>query len=220
MENIMSPLFLSLRVGLLSTIIVFVLATSLTHFLNDKTFKGKILLESILLLPLVLPPTVIGFGLIILFGKNGPFGIILEKTFDMSVFFSWIGAVIASVIVSFPLMYQSAKAAFKKVDLRMIQVAQTMGIPNWKIFWTITFPLALPGITSGTVLAFARGIGEFGATLMIAGYIPGKTDTIPLAIYFAVEGGNMKLALTLVAIILIVGLLAITWLNYWGERNH
>lgn len=216
----MSPLFLSLRVGLLSTVIVFVIATSLTHFLNDKTFKGKILLESLLLLPLVLPPTVIGFGLIILFGKNGPFGILLEKALGVSVFFSWIGAVIASVIVSFPLMYQSAKAAFKKVDLRMIQVAQTMGISNWKIFWTITFPLALPGITSGTVLAFARGIGEFGATLMIAGYIPGKTDTIPLAIYFAVEGGNMKLALTLVGIILIVGLSAITWLNYWGERNH
>ncbi len=216
----MSPLLLSLRVGLLSTTIVFVLAVFLSHFLKDRRFKGKLLLESILLLPLVLPPTVVGFGLIMMFGKNGPLGILLENVFGVSVFFSWIGAVIASVVVSFPLMYQSAKAAFKKVDLRMIQVAQTMGITNWRIFWTITFPLALPGITSGTVLAFARGIGEFGATLMIAGYIPDKTDTIPLAIYFAVEGGNMKLAMTFVIIIMIVGLSAISWLNYLGERKH
>ncbi len=219
METDLSPLFLSVKVAIISTTIVLLTGTSLAHSLGTKRFFGKSVLESILLLPLVLPPTVIGFGLIVLFGSNGPLGILLEKMFGIRVFFSWIGAVIASVIVSFPLLYQSAKAAFDKVEVKWQDVARTMGASEWRVFWTITIPLAWPGILAGTILAFARGLGEFGATLMIAGYIPGKTDTIPLVIYFAVEAGQMEKAAFWVLIIVSLGLTTITWLNIWGQKN-
>lgn len=214
-----SPLFLSLKVAFLATIIVCITAVSAAYWFSNKHFKGKIFVEALLLLPLVLPPTVIGFGLLILFGKHGPLGIVLEKWFGIRVVFSWVGAVIASVVVSFPLMYQSARAAFGKVNPKMIRVAETLGITHWRIFWKIILPLAWPGIQAGLILTFARGLGEFGATLMIAGYIPGKTDTLPLAIYFAVEGGDMNYALLLVIIIVLLGLSAITWLNFMGTKH-
>lgn len=219
METDLSPLFLSVKVAIISTTIVLLTGTLLAHSLGTKRFFGKSVLESILLLPLVLPPTVIGFGLIVLFGSNGPLGILLEKMFGIRVFFSWIGAVIASVIVSFPLLYQSAKAAFDKVEVKWQDVARTMGASEWRVFWTITIPLAWPGILAGTILAFARGLGEFGATLMIAGYIPGKTDTIPLVIYFAVEAGQMEKAAFWVLIIVSLGLTTITSLNILGQKN-
>ena len=142
-----------------------------------------------------------------------------KRCSELECFFSWIGAVIASVIVSFPLLYQSAKAAFDKVEVKWQDVARTMGASEWRVFWTITIPLAWPGILAGTILAFARGLGEFGATLMIAGYIPGKTDTIPLVIYFAVEAGQMEKAAFWVLIIVSLGLTTITWLNIWGQKN-
>ncbi|AQQ51931.1 molybdate ABC transporter permease subunit [Planococcus lenghuensis] len=215
----LSPLALSLRVAIISTIAVFIIGVMLARLMNRHEFFGKSAVEALILLPLVLPPTVVGFGLIVLFGRNGPAGILLEEWFGVQVIFTWVGAVIASFIVSLPLMYQSTAAAFEKVDPRWENVARTMGVTEWRIFRTITFPLAWPGILAGLVLAFARGIGEFGATLMIAGYIPGETETIPLAIYFSYEAGEMEQATFWVITVSALGLAAITWLNYWRRRH-
>ncbi|ANU22073.1 molybdate ABC transporter permease subunit [Planococcus donghaensis] len=215
----LSPLWLSLKVAVISTFFVFVVSLALARFMTRRDFFGKSFLEALILLPLVLPPTVIGFGLIVLFGVNGPFGILLEQWFGFRVVFTWIGAAIASFVVSLPLMYQSVLAAFEKVDPRWENVARTMGVSEWRIFRTITFPLAWSGILAGLILAFARGIGEFGATLMIAGYIPGVTETIPLAIYFAYEAGDMEKALFWVLIVSSLGVAAITWVNYWRKKT-
>jgi molybdate transport system permease protein len=218
-ETNYSPLFLSLKVAFISSFIVFIIGVLLARLLARKTFFGKSFVESLFLLPLVLPPTVVGFGLLILFGKNGVLGRFLLSWFDVQVVFSWIGAVIASVVVSFPLMYQSAVAAFGSIDQRLENVARTMGASEWRVFWTISFPLAWSGLLSGLVLSFARGLGEFGATLMLAGFIPGKTDTLPMAIYFAVESGDMNKASFWVTIIVALGFSTIMWLNWWNKRN-
>lgn len=215
----MSPLFLSLKVAAISTICVFIVSVALARLMVRKDFFGKSIVDALILLPLVLPPTVIGFALIVLFGVNGPLGILLENLFGFRVVFTWIGAAIASFVVSLPLMYQSALAAFEKVDPRWENVGRTMGVSEWRIFRTVTFPLAWPGILAGVILAFARAIGEFGATLMIAGYIPGVTETIPLAIYFAYEAGQMDKAVFWVVIISALGVAAISWVNYWRKKN-
>ncbi|KXH86694.1 molybdate ABC transporter permease subunit [Sporosarcina sp. HYO08] len=214
-----TPLLLSLKVAGISTIIVFITGVYAAYFLSRKKFWGKMVIESLFLLPLVLPPTVVGFGLLILFGKKGWIGSWLLEWFNIQIIFTWFAAVIASVVVSFPLMYQSASAAFNNLDHRMENAARTMGASEWKVFRTITFPLAWPGLLAGLVLSFTRGLGEFGATLMLAGYIPGKTDTIPLAIYFAVEAGQMEKATFWVIIIVALGFSTIMWLNWWGRRN-
>lgn len=214
-----SPLLLSLKISSISTIVVFILGLVVSRYLSRRNFLGKGIIESVLLLPLVLPPTVVGFGLLILFGKNGPIGSLLLDWFDIQIVFTWIGAVIAAIVVSFPLMYQSASAAFQNYDPNLENAALTMGASKWKVFWTISFPLAWPGLLSGLVLSFARGLGEFGATLMIAGYIPNKTDTIPMAIYFAVESGQTEVAKVWVIIIVALGFSTIMWLNWWSKRN-
>lgn len=214
-----SPLLLSLKISSISTIIVFFLGLVVSRFLSHRNFFGKSVIESVLLLPLVLPPTVVGFGLLLLFGKNGPIGRLLLDWFDIQIVFTWLGAVIAAIVVSFPLMYQSASAAFQNYDRNLENAALTMGASKWKVFWTIVFPLAWPGLLSGLVLAFARGLGEFGATLMIAGYIPNKTNTIPMAIYFAVESGQTEVAQFWVIIIVALGFSTIMWLNWWSKRN-
>lgn len=216
----LSPFALSLKVASISTFFVFVTSILLARFMHSRNFFGKSFLEALILLPLVLPPTVIGFGLIYLFGLNGPLGSLLEEWFGIRIVFTWVGAVIASFVVSVPLMYQSTLAAFEKVDPRWENVARTMGISEWRIFRTIAFPLAWPGIFAGLILSFARGIGEFGATLMIAGYIPGKTETVPLAIYFAYEAGQMEKAAFWVLVISSLGLAGISWLNYWRRKNE
>ncbi|MFK2827036.1 molybdate ABC transporter permease subunit [Bacillus sp. B190/17] len=214
-----TPLLLSLKVAAISTSVVFLTGVFFSHLLARKNFFGKSLIESIFLLPLVLPPTVVGFGLLILFGKNGWIGSWLLSLFDIQIVFSWIGAVIASIVVSFPLMYQSAAASFENLDSKLEMAARTMGASEWRVFWTISFPLAWPGLLAGLVLSFARGLGEFGATLMLAGYIPGRTDTIPMAIYFAVESGQMEKATFWVIIIVALGFSTIMWLNWWSKRN-
>lgn len=214
-----SPLLLSLKISSISTIVVFILGLVVSRYLSRRNFFGKSVIESVLLLPLVLPPTVVGFGLLLLFGKNGPIGMLLLEWFDIQIVFTWVGAVIAAIVVSFPLMYQSASAAFQNYDRNLENAALTMGASKWKVFWTIAFPLAWPGLLSGLVMAFARGLGEFGATLMIAGYIPNKTDTIPMAIYFAVESGQTEIAKFWVIIIVALGFSTIMWLNWWSKRN-
>lgn len=213
------PFALSLKTATISTVIVFVVGVFLAYLFTKRHFFGKSVLEAIILLPLVLPPTVVGFGLLYLFGKNGPIGKLLIDLFDVQIVFSWYGALLASVVVSFPLMYQSAVAAFQQYDRNLEYVAYTLGKSHWTVFWTVSFPLAWPGILSGLVLAFARSLGEFGATLMIAGYIPNVTDTIPLAIYFAVESGEINVAKFWVVIIVVLGFTAIFWLNWWSARQ-
>ncbi|WP_188455421.1 molybdate ABC transporter permease subunit [Virgibacillus oceani] len=214
-----TPLLLSLKIAGIATCIVLVFGTLFARLLARNQFPGKRIIESILMLPLVLPPTVVGFGLLYLFGNNGPIGSILMQAFDFQIVFTWIGAVIAATVVAFPLMYQSASAAFQNYDRNIENAALTMGASKFRVFWTISFPLAWPGLLAGLVLTFARALGEFGATLMIAGYIPNKTETIPLAIYFAVETGNSEAATFWVLSIIAVGFSAILWLNWWSGRN-
>lgn len=212
------PLWLSLKTAGISTVVVFIFAVTLAYVFNRKQFYGKSILEAFFLLPLVLPPTVVGFVLLYLFGKNGPLGKLLAL-FDVQVVFTWYGAVLAAIVVSFPLMYQSATAAFQQYDRNLELVALTMGKSRFYIFWTISFPLAWPGLLAGVLLAFARGLGEFGATLMIAGYIPNVTETIPLAIYFAVDAGKTDVAMFWVVLIIILGFAAILWLNWWSRQR-
>ncbi|APC50336.1 molybdate ABC transporter permease subunit [Virgibacillus halodenitrificans] len=215
----LSPLWLSFQTAALATVIVFIAGVFLARVITRNTFPGKSILEAIFLLPLVLPPTVVGFGLLFIFGKNGPLGILLSKWFDVQIVFTWYAVLIAAIVVAFPLMYQSASAAFQQYDANLEKAAYTMGASKWRVFWTISFPLAWPGLLGGLVLTFARALGEFGATLMLAGYIPGVTDTIPLAIYFAVESGNTEMATFWVIIIVALGFSAILWLNWWSKRN-
>lgn len=214
-----SPLILSIKVAALSTFIVFTSGVFIAYMMSKREFFGKMAAEALFLLPLVLPPTVVGFALLVLFGKKGWVGSWLYEWFGVQIVFTWIGAVIASIVVSFPLMYQSAAAAFSSLDERLADAARTMGASEWRVFWTIVFPLAWPGLLAGVVLSFARGLGEFGATLMLAGYIPGKTDTIPMAIYFAVEAGKMEVAAFWVLLIATFGFSLILWVNWWGRRN-
>ena len=214
-----SPLILSLKTATIATFIVFVTGVLLARLISRNSFRGKSVIEAIILLPLVLPPTVVGFGLLYIFGKNGFIGRLLLDWFDFQIVFTWYAVVIAAVVVSFPLMYQSASAAFRQYDPNIENAAYTMGASKWRVFWTISFPLAWPGLLAGLVLSFARALGEFGATLMLAGYIPNVTDTIPLAIYFAVESGNLEATKFWVIIIVALGFSAILWLNWWSKRN-
>jgi len=213
------PLVLSLKTALMSTVIVFVIALVFSYICARKDFPGKSVLEAIFLLPLILPPTVVGFALLYLFGKTGPLGKLLNTFFGIQIVFTWYGVLIAAIVVSFPLMYQAAVASFSQYDSKVEQAARTLGKTRLQVFWTISLPLAWPGLLAGTVLAFARGLGEFGATLMVAGYIPNVTETIPLAIYFAVETGNYTVAQFWGVLIVIIGFAATLWLNWWSKRS-
>src|SRR5690625_5144131 len=215
-----SPLWLSFKTAAIATVVVFITGVLIARLTARRSFRGKNILEAFLLLPLVLPPTVVGFGLLYIFGKNGFLGKLLLQFFDFQVVFTWYAVIIAAVVVSFPLMYQSASAAFQQYDPNIENAAFTMGASRWKVFWTISFPLAWPGLLAGLVLSFARALGEFGATLMLAGFIPNVTDTIPLAIYFAVESGNMERAKFWVIVIVLLGFSAILWLNWWRKNNQ
>jgi molybdate transport system permease protein len=156
----------------------------------------------------------VGFLLLVLFGRNGPLGKLLQY-FDKSIIFSWTATVIAAVVVSFPMMYRTAKGAFEQIDRNVINAARTLGVKESKVFTRVCVPLAWPGIVAGGILAFARALGEFGATIMLAGNIPGKTQTIPLAIYFAVEGGEESKAYVWVALIIAISFLVIFIMNFW-----
>jgi molybdate transport system permease protein len=189
-----SPVKLSLEIASVSIVIVIVLGLLMGKVMANKTFKGKAVIETILLLPLVLPPTVVGFLLIVVFGRNSPIGELIEWIFNQPIIFTWWAAVIASTIVAFPLMYQSAKTGFESVDIEIENAARVDGANGITLFMFVSIPLALKSIISGGILSFARALGEFGATLMFAGNIPGKTQTIPTAIYIAIDSGNMQMA--------------------------
>ena len=215
----LEPILLSLKVAVAAVVVDFFVGLAIARTMARKEFLGKNALESLIVLPMVLPPTVLGYGLLILLGKRGPIGRFLLETFDLQLVFTWWAAAIASAVVSFPLMYQSAKAAFAGVDLSLEQAARTLGAKELRIFLTITLPLAWPGILAGLVLSFARALGEFGATLMVAGNIPGKTQTIPLAIYFAVESGDTGTARNLVLVITVLSFCTVFWLNWWSRNK-
>ncbi|WP_155111943.1 molybdate ABC transporter permease subunit [Metabacillus mangrovi] len=190
---------LSLEVAFVSGLAVLAAGIFLGRLMANQSFKGKTFIETLFLLPLVLPPTVTGFLLIVIFGRNSPAGQWVEWVFHQSVMFTWWAAVIASAVVAFPLMYQSAKTGFEAIDEEITGAAKVDGANSRQLFLFISIPLALKAIITGAILSFARALGEFGATLMFAGNIPGKTQTAPTAIYIALDSGNMQLAWLLVA---------------------
>jgi molybdate transport system permease protein len=216
MPQDLSPLWISLKTSLLATFITFFLGISAAYWMLGYRGKAKALIEGIFVAPLILPPTVVGFLLLIFFGKNGPIGKLLEP-FDLTIVFTWYGAAIAATVVSFPLMYKTALGAFSQIDANLLRVARTLGAKELTIFWRISLPLAFPGIIAATTLAFARALGEFGATLMLAGNIPGQTQTIPMAIYFAVEAGAINEAWFWSIAIMIISLSGILTANFWQE---
>lgn len=217
---ILDPIFISLKVALTATVFTLIVGIFLARVFTKHNFKGKNLMEVIITLPMVIPPSITGYGLLILMGKRGPLGKIIYKLFDTSLVFTWAAAAIAAAVVSLPLMYQSCKSAFLKVNEIYENAARTLGADERRVFWKVTLPLAFPGIISGTVLSFSRALGEFGATLMVAGNIPGKTATIPLSIYFAVESGNTQTANILMIIVLSFSFTMIYCLNLWLRKNN
>ena len=216
MPQDLSPLWISLKTALLATFITFFLGISAAYWMLGYRGKGKSLIEGIFVAPLILPPTVVGFLLLIFFGKNGPVGKLLEP-YDTTIVFTWYGAAIAATVVSFPLMYKTALGSFMQIDVNLLRVARTLGAKELTIFWRISLPLAFPGIVAATTLAFARALGEFGATLMLAGNIPGQTQTMPMAIYFAVESGAINEAWFWSIAMMIISLSSIILGNFWQE---
>ena len=216
----LSPLIISLRTATLSIIVTFFLgvaAAQLVYRLKSKTMKT--ILDGLFTLPLVLPPTVAGFFLLYIFGMRRPIGKFFIEYFAVKVAFTWVATVLAAVVISFPLMYRSARGAFEQVDPDVLSAGRTIGMSEWKIFWKVQLPIAWPGVISGAVLAFARGLGEFGATAMIAGNIKGKTRTLPLAVYSAVASGNMKEAGKYVAVLVCISFIVVICMNYFSMEK-
>ena len=198
------PLWLTLKVALFATLIAGVFGIALGWWLARRPFPGRGIVDALLMLPMVLPPTVIGYYLIVLIGRNGVFGQYLDRWFGINLIFTWQGAVIAASVVSLPLVYKGARAAFEEVDGRFANAARTLGAGELEVFLRVSLPLAVRGIAAGVMLAFARAMGEFGATLMIAGNLPGKTQTLSIAVYEAVQAGNDSQALWLTLVISLV----------------
>lgn len=189
-----APIYLSAQVAIISSIIVFVLAVAAAKWMVRRRFVGKTALETLFMLPLVLPPSVVGFILLVMLGRRSFIGQAYEWFVGQPVVFSWIAAVIAAVVVAFPLAYRTIKTGFEEVDGELEDSARALGASDWQVFRFITAPLASRSLIAGFILGFARALGEFGATLMVAGNIPHRTQTIPTAIYVAVDGGNLSLA--------------------------
>ena len=185
-----------------------------------KNDSVKIVLDGIFTLPIVLPPTVVGFFLLYIFGVRGPIGKFFVDFFAVKIAFSWSATVIAAVVMSFPLMYRSARGAFEQVDSNLLDAGRTLGMSEFKIFWKVLLANALPGIISGGILAYARGLGEFGATAMIAGNIAGQTRTLPMAVYSEVAAGNMGDAFNYVIFIVIISFIAIFIMDYVSIRKE
>lgn len=217
----LSPIWISLKTGIVSILIVFLLGVLAAGWIfNMKNKTLKILIDGLFTLPLVMPPTVLGFFLLYLFGVNGWIGSFFLNVFHIRIAFSWLATVIAAITVSFPLLYRSVKSAFELVDPDMLAAARTLGMKESVIFVKILIPNAIPGMISGGILAFARGLGEFGATSMLAGNIAGKTRTLPLAVYSEVVGGNMEMANFYVLIIVVLCFIAVIFMNYYAVKNE
>jgi molybdate transport system permease protein len=200
------PLLLSLWVSVIATFIIAVFGTLIAYALARKRFFGRTMLDAFTTLPMILPPTVTGYYLIILLGKNGVIGNYIYKLTGWSIMFTWQAAVIAATVVAIPIMIKSAKAAIESVDIEYEKSAFTLGKSEIETFFLVTLPLAKKGLIAGLVLSFARALGEFGSTIMVAGNIPGKTSTMPLAIYSAVQSGEDRLAAVLVILLTTVSI--------------
>lgn len=200
----LTPLWLTLKVALMATLLAGLAGVVLGWWVARRRFAGRDTVDALLMLPMVLPPTVLGYYLIVVIGRHGWLGRHLDTWFGINLMFTWQGAVIAATIVSLPLVYKAARAAFEEIDMRFAQAARTLGAGELEIMLRISLPLALRGITAGLMLAFARAMGEFGATLMIAGNLPGRTQTLSIAVYEAVQAGNDAQALWLTLVISLV----------------
>ncbi|MBP5773733.1 MAG: molybdate ABC transporter permease subunit [Eubacterium sp.] len=211
----LSPLWISLKIALISTVITFVLGILIARLVT-KMKKGKAVVDSVLSIPLVLPPTVVGFFLLVIFGSNSPIGKFLDRL-GADVIFTVTGAVIAAIIVSFPIMYRSTRGALEQVDPKYVDAARTLGLSEWKIFKKVILPNAWPGIAAATVLTFARALGEFGATIMVAGNIPGKTRTMSVAIYSFMQSGNRDKAYLWVGIVVAFSLVILIAMNLFTD---
>src|SRR3984885_7649626 len=204
------PLWLSLRVALVSTVAALGAGLWIAHILANREFRGKAAVDAAVTLPLVLPPTVLGYYLLVLLGHRSPLGKLWERIFGSPLVFTWKAAVVAALLYSLPLLVKSSRAALESVDRSCERAARTLGASEWKLFWRVTLPLARRSILAATALAFARSLGEFGATLMIAGNFPGRTQVMAVAIYDALQSGNSTLALTLVLVISGIALAILT----------
>ncbi|RVU54131.1 molybdate ABC transporter permease subunit [Anaerosphaera multitolerans] len=213
-----SPILLSIKTAFIATVITFFLGIYSARLVKS-TSKFRGILDGLFTLPMVLPPTVVGFFLLILLGVNGPFKEVF-KFLNIQIVFSYSATVIAAIVVSFPLMYRTALGAFEQVNESYIYAAQTLGLKNSTIFWKIVFPLSRPGLISGVVLSFTRALGEFGATIMIAGNIEGRTQTISTAIYSAVQAGNRPLAFRWSLIVVFISFTTIITVNLVSKRKY
>ncbi|MGB3907863.1 MAG: molybdate ABC transporter permease subunit [Methanomethylovorans sp.] len=202
------PLYITLKISFVSSLIVAILGTLISYILARREFMGKWLIDSLITLPMILPPTVTGYMLVVLLGKNGVLGKVLFDLTGIKLLFTWQAAVIAAFVVSLPLMVKTATAAIEAVDRELEYVAYTLGRSELETAFLITLPLAKKGIFAGIVLSFARAVGEFGATLMVAGNIPGRTNTMAISIYSAFQSGNSELANTLVIVLVLMSLVS------------
>ena len=211
-----SPLWISLHTAAATIVIVFFIGVVLAWWVERlQSETAKIVVDAVITLPMVLPPTVAGFFLLYFLGNNRILGQLFYAAFGVHIAFSWLATVLAAAVISLPLMYRSARGALSQVDHGMLEAAQSLGIPEWRIFWRIHLPNALSGIIAGGLLAFARGLGEFGATAMIAGNIAGKTRTLPRAVYSSVAAGDWDAAGWYVAVIVAICLLVVAGLNWY-----
>ncbi|AIQ45274.1 molybdenum ABC transporter permease [Paenibacillus sp. FSL R7-0273] len=208
-----APVWLSVKIAVITSIIVFILASWAAKLMAGRKFPGYSLLETVLMLPLVLPPTVVGFVLLVILGRRSWIGELYERLTEQTILFTWGAAVIAAVVVAFPLVYRTVKAGFEEVDKDIEDAARAQGASELQVLRYVTLPLAGRALSAGFVLGFARGLGEFGATIMVAGNIPGRTQTVPTAIYVAVDGGNMTLAWMWVCSIIIISALMLMFVN-------
>ncbi len=214
-----SPLWISLKTGLVATVISFFLGIFAARKVIGLPAGPKAVWDSLLTLPMVLPPTVAGFILLLIFSKRRPLGIFLYENFDIKVVQSWLGCIVAAVVIAFPLMYRNARAAFEQVDANLVYAGRTLGMSEWQIFRKVMVPTAGPGIVSGTVLTFARAMGEYGATSMLAGNIPGKTATISQRIAMVIQDGDYVKAGVYTTMALGIAAAAIIVMNLVAEKH-
>lgn len=208
-----SPLWISLKTGVVATVISFFLGLWAARKVIKKDYRTKSVLDGILTLPMVLPPTVAGFFLLLIFSRRRSFGIFLNDTFDIQVVHTWLGCILAATVIAFPLMYRNARAAFEQIDANLVYAGRTLGMSELEIFWRVVVPTAGPGIAGGTILTFARAMGEYGATSMLAGNIPGKTGTVSQRIAMVIQDGDYATAGFWVVIVLLIAFLAVFLIN-------
>ena len=215
-----SPLWISLKTGLVATVIAFFLGVFCARKIMKLRPGAKAVLDGILTLPLVLPPTVAGFFLLLIFSLRRPFGAVLYGNFGIKVVQTWLGCILAATVIAFPLMYRNARAAFEQVDANLVYAARTLGMSEIKIFWKVVIPSAGPGILSGTILTFARAMGEYGATSMLAGNIPGKTGTISQKIAMVIQDGDYGTAGFWVVVIMLIAFFVVLVMNLLGSGDN